>query len=120
MSALRGKRVLAVEDEPLVAFALEDLLLDLGCEVVGPAVRLSHALELARAEPIDLAVLDVNLGTEHSYPVADALATRAVPFLFATGYGAEGIDASYAGVPRVCKPYGQSALETALLALLSR
>jgi CheY-like chemotaxis protein len=87
MSGLAGRRVLVVEDEPIVGMLLEDMLLDLGVEVVGPAATLAEALALAEREDLAAALLDVNLGGERSYPVADALARRGVPFLFLTGYG---------------------------------
>src|SRR4051794_22900016 len=84
---LSGRRVLVVEDEMIVAWLLQDMLADLGCAVVGPAARVSQALAMIDAEAIDAAVLDVNLNGQKSYPVADALAARGMPFVFSTGYG---------------------------------
>lgn len=89
MSLLEGRRVLLVEDESLVAMLAEDMLLDLGCEVV-VAMRLDKAVDHVRTGNFDLAVLDVNLGDARSYPVADLLLERCTPFLFATGYGTQG------------------------------
>lgn len=77
--------MLLVEDESLIAMLAEDMLLDLGCEVV-VAMRFDRALNHARTERFDLAVLDINLGDARSYPIADLLHERGVPFLFATGY----------------------------------
>ncbi|HEX6011198.1 MAG TPA: response regulator [Geminicoccaceae bacterium] len=85
-SPLSGRRVLVVEDELIVAFLLEDMLAGLGCAVVGPAARVDQALALLDAEAIDAALLDVNLNGHKSYPVADALAARGVPFVFSTAY----------------------------------
>lgn len=85
--ALLGKRVLVVEDEWLVATAIEDMLCDLGCVVVGPFARVADALVAAREEPVDVALLDVNVAGEQVFPVAHALEKRGVPFLFVTGYG---------------------------------
>ncbi|MCW3836266.1 response regulator [Sphingomonas canadensis] len=85
MSARR--RILVVEDEPVVAMCLEDLLESLGYEPVGPASRLAEGLELARTEALDAAILDINLGGERSTAVAETLAARGVPFAFASGYG---------------------------------
>jgi DNA-binding NarL/FixJ family response regulator len=68
--------VLIVEDEALVAFQLEDMLADLGCAIIGPASRVGQALDLLRRRPVDAAVLDLNIGGELVYPVADALACR--------------------------------------------
>ncbi len=85
--ALAGKRVLIVEDEMLVAMLIEEFLADLGCTTIGPCGSVAMALEAIRTEELDMAVLDVNLGGETVYPVADALASRAIPFLFLSGYG---------------------------------
>src|SRR6202045_5470871 len=85
-SPLSGRRVLVVEDETMVAWLLEDMLADLGCAVVGPAAHVNQALAMLDAEAIDAAVLDVNLQGQKSYPIADAIAARGVPFAFSTGY----------------------------------
>ena len=79
-SPLRGLRVLIVEDEALIASLLEDFLLDLGCDVVGPAMHMTEAVELAREAAIDGATLDVNIVGEKVYPVADILTERGIPF----------------------------------------
>lgn len=118
MTVLAGRRVLLVEDESLVAMLAEDMLLDLGCEVA-VAMRLGKALDLARSEAFDLAVLDVNLGDARSYPVADLLFERDTPFMFATGYGQRGLEASYRGVPVLQKPYQVEPLEHLLVRLMT-
>lgn len=111
------RRILLVEDEPMIAFALEDLVIELGYAVVGPAYRLQDALLLADSEEFDLAVLDVNLNEETSYPVADLLQRRGIPFLFATGYAESGI--GWGGsAPVIAKPYGRDQLARALQGLL--
>jgi CheY-like chemotaxis protein len=84
------KRVLVVEDEMTIALLIEDMLTDLGHEVVGLAMRLPQAMELAATAIVDLAILDVNLDGRMSFPVADLLSARGVPFVFATGYGSAG------------------------------
>ncbi len=84
---LAGKRVLVVEDELLVALLVEDVLAAAGCIVVGPFSRLPEALAAARIEPVDAALLDVNIAGESVFPVAHVLDERGVPFLFVTGYG---------------------------------
>ena len=101
----RPLRILIVEDEMLVAMNIEDMLLDLGHEVAGLAGRLEPALALAREAEIDVAMLDVNLAGEQSFPVADALIERGVPFLFATGYGLKGIPERYRDRPVLQKPF---------------
>jgi CheY-like chemotaxis protein len=65
-----GRRVLLVEDEPIVAWLLKDMLVDFGCSVVGPAADVNQALAMIDAESIDVAVLDVNLRGQMSYPIA--------------------------------------------------
>ena len=119
MISLEGKKVMLLEDEAIIAFAVEDMLIDLGCIVVGPALRLDEGLKLAATSEIDAAVLDVNINSERSYPVAETLARRGVPFLFATGYDLEGID--WRGTPPevIAKPYRREQLEMALGRLLT-
>jgi CheY-like chemotaxis protein len=115
MVDLAGKRILVVEDEALVAMLIEDMLIELGCAVVGPAMRLQHALQLAETGAIDAAVLDINLGGTRSDPVAEILERRLVPTLFVTGYGQAGRSRN----DRVLqKPYRKCELGDALRALL--
>lgn len=101
---LRGMRVLVVEDEPIVAMDLADTLESHGCEVVGPAYDLMQAADLSREQALDGAVLDVNLGDEKVFPVADDLAQGRVPFCFVTGYGAAGLRPEDLGRPILQKP----------------
>ncbi len=119
MSVLAGKRILLVEDEPIVAIMAADLIEDLGAIVVGPAMTLAAALSLAETAALDAAVLDVNLNGVRSDPAAEALARRGVPFVLATGYGAPGAGAA-AGAPVLDKPYTEQALKHALAALIAR
>jgi len=112
--AERRLRILIVEDEMLVAMNIEDMLLDLGHEVAGLAGRLDAALALAREAEFDLAMLDVNLAGETSFPVAAVLTERNIPFLFATGYGIKGIAEEYRGRPVLQKPFRARDLEAAI------
>jgi CheY-like chemotaxis protein len=114
--SLYGFRVLVVEDETLVAMMVEDLLMDLGCTVVDVVGTLPAALGVVTNESIilDGAVLDVNLGGDKVFPVAEALQARGVPFIFATGYGIAGIEERFRRSPVLGKPYDGSSLETAL------
>jgi PAS domain S-box-containing protein len=105
-----GNRILAVEDEALVAAMLRKSLSDLGFGVVGPIGIVAQALESARTDLIDGAILDVNVAGEAVYPVADALAARGIPFVFMTGYGSDGIDPRYAHVPALQKPIDMQML----------
>lgn len=117
-SRVFGCRVLVVEDEVMVSWVLEDMLADLGCEIVGPAARVNQALVMVD-EAIDLAVLDVNLNGEKSFPVADALVARGVPFVFSTGYSKEGIPDGYKAFPMMQKPYDLTDLSKALESLMT-
>lgn len=101
----RPLRVLIVEDEMTIAMMLEDMLIDLGHHVVAVASRLPRALELAETADIDLAILDVNLSGQASFPAARLLHDRKVPLLFATGYGRLGIDLEFAAACVLSKPF---------------
>jgi CheY-like chemotaxis protein len=113
-------RILVVEDETMVAMLLEDILEELGCTVIGPAVRVTEALEMLEAEPVDGALLDVNLLGETSYRIADALAQRDCPFVFTTGYGAAGLDEAYRDRPVLQKPFTRDRLAETLAAHVFR
>jgi CheY-like chemotaxis protein len=114
-SELTGLRVLVVEDEAAISLLLEDMLLDFGCEVIGPAARLAAALDTLAREKVDLAILDVNVAGEPIYPVAEALAERSIPFVFSTGYGSAGIRDAYRNRPVLQKPFAQNDLKQKLL-----
>jgi DNA-binding response OmpR family regulator len=121
-SAGRLPRVLVVEDEALVAMLLEDALLDADYAVMGPAATVDEALALLDCgEAPDAAVLDLNLADELVTPVADALAARGVPFVFATGYDRERLAAvlprRHHGAPVLLKPFGPAELSTLVLQL---
>ena len=112
-------RVLVVEDEALVAFELEDIISEGGFAVVGPANALDSALVAAEREPIDAAVLDINLRGELSFPVAYRLRSRQIPFFFLTGYVGEiMVPADLQGVKVLSKPYQAQRLLTTLRRLL--
>ncbi len=113
-------RVLIVEDEGTVGMLFEDMLTDLGYEVGAVATRLKDGLQKAENERYDCAILDVNLDGQPSYPIAQALIKREVPFLFVTGYGAKGLDRRFAQYPILAKPFLQSELEAALSNLLGK
>lgn len=115
---LSGRSVLVVEDEMLVLMNIEAVLADLGCEAVSAAATVDCALALMEAQRFDLAMLDVNLGEETSYLVADALALRSIPFVFSTGYGEHGIEARFGDRLVLRKPYTEEQLGVALASLL--
>jgi CheY-like chemotaxis protein len=107
-------RILLVEDEFMVAMMIEDMLEDLGHQVVATSGRMPDARKLAFGATADLAILDVNLNGEETYPLADSLAARSIPFIFATGYGRSGIKAEWARVPVLQKPFQSHDLAAAI------
>jgi CheY-like chemotaxis protein len=113
-SELAGLRVLVVEDEMMVSMLIEDMLDDLGCKVVGPASRLDEAMSLAAETDLDCAVLDVNLGGQSIFPLADFLRAKGAPFAFATGYGDAGLRDVDKGSPVLQKPFRESDLARVL------
>src|ERR1700719_1534959 len=118
-SRLSGRKVLVVEDEMIVAWLLEDMLVDLGCTIVGPATSVNQALAMIDVEAFDAAVLDVNLDGQMSYPVADALTARGMPFVFSTGYDKDTLRDGYRTFPVLQKPFHRSELGDALAKLLT-
>ena len=117
VSELAGLRVLVVEDEMMVSMLIEDMLHDLGCTVVGPASRLEDAIALVESAELDCAVLDVNLGGQPIFPLADLLRQRGAPFAFATGYGDAGLRDADKGSPVLLKPFREVDLARILLDL---
>jgi CheY-like chemotaxis protein len=109
---LRGRCLLVVEDEYLVAADLTASLESLGVEVIGPAASVEEALSLIENSGgrLDGAVLDINLRSERVYPVADVLTARGIPFVFTTGYDAVAIPIAYTCAPRCEKPIDKTQL----------
>jgi CheY-like chemotaxis protein len=110
---------LLVEDEAILAMSAEDMLHDLGCVVVGPALSRDEAQRFAAEAELDAAVLDINLGDGDSRGIAETLTRRHVPFCFSTGYGTAGVPDGFAAVPVLAKPYTSSSLSDALQQLLA-
>lgn len=102
---LFGRRALIVEDDPYITLALEETLSDFGLVVVGSARSVSQALRLAQSARFDIALLDVNIGHEKIDPVADALSTRGIPFIFTTGCGRAGLPEAHLERAVVEKPF---------------
>ncbi|WP_421570607.1 response regulator [Stenotrophomonas sp. PD6] len=110
-------RVLLVEDESLVAMMVEDCLVELGYEVVALAGTVDDALAALQRAPIDVAVLDVNLGGTPSFPVAEALEARGIPYLFLTGYDRSAIPEPLRHRYGLQKPFRMRDLDRALHSL---
>ena len=120
---IAGVRVLIVEDEAMIAMLLQDMLEEMGCVVAATAASLDDALRAAASDPLDLAILDVNLGGTETYPVADALRRRGVPYVFSTGYTQNAIVHNGMldpGVDMIGKPFTQTEIARKLAQVLDR
>ena len=113
-------KVFLVEDEAMVAMLVEDMLGDLNHQVVAIAGRLDQAVEMAARISVDLAILDVNLNGERSFPVARILEQRGVPVVFATGYGIAGLPEDMANALVLQKPFEVGQLALAVQTALNR
>lgn len=112
-------RILIVEDSILLTLALQDMCDSLGWALVGPAVTLADGLRLARAEPIDLALLDVEIGDSQSWDIAAVLQERGIPFAFTTGHNIDRIlPARFSSAPILRKPFRLAGIEEMINALL--
>jgi CheY-like chemotaxis protein len=111
-------RVLVVDDEPMIALLLGDWLGELGHEVLGPARNAAQALALIEAKRPDAAIVDVSLGRETGYPVAERLTKLGVPFVFATGRAEGTLQAPFTDAPIMCKPFDYAAVEAAIAQML--
>jgi CheY-like chemotaxis protein len=114
-----ARRVLIVEDDVMIRMLIEDMLIDLGFAVVAQAAKVPEALAAVNSTDIDVAILDVNLSGETTGPVAEALAARGTPFVFATGYGEHGLPAQFRDRPLLKKPFQIDGLRRLLEAALA-
>ena len=113
---ISGLSVFVIEDESLVLVNLEDMLGELGCTLVGPAMRLDQAEGLLeQAATADIAVLDVNIGGKPVFPFAEKLAAKGVPLVLATGYGRDGLPEEWRKMTVLAKPYTFDDLAGALM-----
>lgn len=97
--------ILIVEDEPLIALMLTDMLAELGFKVSASVAQVADALAFLAKDSIDIALLDVNIGAQKIDPVADLLAAHGTPFVFTTGYGSSGVPANHVGRAILQKPF---------------
>ncbi|HWE99183.1 MAG TPA: response regulator [Caulobacteraceae bacterium] len=110
-------RILVVEDEWIIAYHLEAMLMDLGYEVIGPAPTVDEAMALIKARPPDAAVLDVSLACGRSFPVAEEMRRRGTPFVFITGYVAADLPEAFQGHTILNKPISLLDLKCRLAAM---
>jgi DNA-binding response OmpR family regulator len=108
---MTGRRVLIVEDEGIVAMLLEDMLVELGHEVIGTVGRMDRAAQLISETSAEVVILDVNLNGEQTYPLASTLSSRGIPFIFSTGYGSSGLKEEWRNAPALQKPFQARELE---------
>ena len=109
-------KILVVEDNFLIAETIRDVFEERGCTVVGPVGNVQKALALSHEGALDGAILDINLNGELSFPVAQLLNQRGIPFLFLTGYDDPGIiPPNLRGVQRISKPFDTSVLASAAI-----
>jgi response regulator RpfG family c-di-GMP phosphodiesterase len=121
LSKLAGRHILIVEDECVVSMEMEMALRAEGADVIGPEASVESALRILESQqPVDLAVIDINLRGEPAYPIVAALKRRKVPFLIATGYSASEIAPEHADVPYLGKPVSMSKVTAALTQLVPR
>ena len=118
--AVRGTRVLVVDDEPLVAMDVAGILAEAGCEVLGPAGTLSAAKALISRGEFDIALLDANLGGQPVDELAAAVAERKIPFAFLTGYAREGLPEAFRNAPMIGKPFTRKQIVDVLRQLAVR
>jgi response regulator RpfG family c-di-GMP phosphodiesterase len=114
---LAGRSVLVVEDRYLIASEMADAIRDMGARVVGPSRNVAGAQDMVDREPVDSALLDVNLDGELVFPLAEALTERGVPFIFLTGYDEDILPPPWRDRPRLAKPVDRRALCEALVKL---
>ncbi|HWV20823.1 MAG TPA: response regulator [Devosia sp.] len=112
------RRILLVEDDPLTAIMIGEILHDLGHWVIGPCHTLEEGLSAARSGGIDMALLDFELGPDtDAVPIAQALAEQEVPFAFATGKDPHRVSSLYSGRPVLAKPVAPSEIEATIVEL---
>lgn len=116
---LDDRRVLIVEDSPVIADDTEQMLLEVGCFVVGPATNMADARQLAEKEQIDAAIVDINIRGGKAFPILRILEDRGIPFVLTSGYADWSMPDEWQGRPRVGKPYNPLLLREKLTELLA-
>ena len=116
---LKGCRVLIIEDDVRISMLMQESLMEMGCEVAGTAMLFDDAFDMAASKPFDVALLDISLNGELSYPVAEAMLERNQKFVFVTGHVMETLPSPFQGTPVLHKPFGLRDLQKVLHMALS-
>jgi CheY-like chemotaxis protein len=114
-----GKRILIIEDSPVVGPYTADVLEELGCRVVGPAPNMAAARELIDIEQFDAAVMDVHIRGERVFTLCEVLESRGIPFVLSSGYADWTMPQKWEDRPRLQKPYTLSDVSAALGAIFT-
>ena len=114
---LKGRRILVVEDSPVVGPFTVDILAELGCDVVGPAPNMAAARQFVEAGALDAALMDIHIRGERVFPICELLEARQIPFVFTSGYADWAMPEKWEHRPRLQKPYTTEQVEKALRAL---
>lgn len=115
---LSGRRILVIEDSPVVASYTVDVLEELGCQVIGPAPNMAAARELIEEEKFDAALVDIHIRGERVYPLCEVLEAKGVPFVLTSGYADWNMPDKWGERPRLQKPYTLDEVEKALSGVL--
>jgi DNA-binding response OmpR family regulator len=107
-----GGSIFLVEDEVMIRMMVADMLVELGYSIAAEAGEIEDAIRLARTTPFDIAILDVNVNGKMISPVAEVIEARNRPFIFATGYGAQGLPEEFRDRPALQKPFQMETLAT--------
>jgi len=118
-SGLEGRRILVVEDSPVVGPFTADLLDELGCDVIGPAPNIAIARELVEAGEFDAALMDVHIRGERIFKLCEILESKGLPFVFTSGYAGWQLPEKWQDRPRLQKPYTAEQVEEALSRLFA-
>ena len=108
------RSVLLVEDEVMIRMMVADMLGELGYSVAAEAGDIDEAVRLVQSTDFDIAILDVNVNGKVISPVAEAVRLRGLPFVFATGYGSQGLPEKFRDSPTLQKPFQMATLKRAL------
>ncbi|MDB5518846.1 MAG: hypothetical protein JWQ17_5604 [Tardiphaga sp.] len=106
----KGASVFLVEDEVMIRMMVADMLEELGYSIAAEAGEINEAIRLAQSAEFDIAILDVNVNGKVISPVASVIEARKRPFIFATGYGAQGLPEEYRNRPALQKPFQMETL----------